>query len=162
MIEDFDLVVEKIIPAVVANVQKVDDMDIPADEHQYSQSKEPQSLLLEDTLNDPLLDVSDLEDAKETEGKLEGLIKILKFGNLSKRVDSLVAINETFPSNITEGQSNDLIEALTFVTNDIFDKPLAEIPLRFSKYFLTVVFKLCSHKYMLQQISTERLFGFVE
>jgi hypothetical protein len=101
VIEDFDLVVEKIIPAVIANVSKVDSMDYPEDNSVY-QGKEPYSLLLEDTLNDPLLEVSDLEEVKEVEGKLEGLIKILKFGNLSKRVDSLVAINETFPSNITE------------------------------------------------------------
>lgn len=55
-----------------------------------------------------------------------------------------------------------LIEALTYVTNDIFDKSLEEIPIRFSKYFLTVVYKLCSNKILLSSISTERLFGFCE
>jgi hypothetical protein len=75
------------------------------------------------------------------------------YGNLSKRVDSLVAINEmTLGVQFEENQetlknkADELVNALTYVTKDIFDKPINEIPIRFSKYFLTVVYKLCSIK----------------
>ena len=83
-------------------------------------------------------------------------------------MDALVAINEMFLGTVPEASENlqeksdALIEALTFVTYDIFDKQLEEIPLRFSKYFLTVVYKLCSHKILLSSISIDKLFGFAE
>ena len=83
----------------------------------------------------------------------------LKVGDLLKRVDSLVALNEVISAT---GQNNDggggdensatkvqqralirlcdkLINAFSQVMIDIFSFPVKEIPLRFTKYFITIV-----------------------
>jgi hypothetical protein len=39
--------------------------------------------------------------------------------------------------------ANDLVSAFTHVLMDIFEKPIEDIPLRFAKYFITIVNKAC-------------------
>ena len=58
--------------------------------------------------------------------------------------------------------ANSLIEAFTHVLNDIFDKPVGEIPLRFAKYFITIILKACSCKELMREVSEERVFEFSE
>ena len=84
-------------------------------------------------------------------------IQMLKQGDLSKRVDSLVSLNEMI-SSIDEYKralsktANELIGGFTHVLIDIFDKPVEEIPLRFAKYFITIVNKACSQKEIMMHI----------
>ena len=58
--------------------------------------------------------------------------------------------------------SNDLISAFTHVLNDIFDKPVEDIPLRFAKYFITIVLKTCSCKEIMKEVSEEKVFDLAE
>jgi len=76
-------------------------------------------------------------------------VQSLKYGDLSKRVDSLVALNDII-GNIQKFNaavvrcSNELCSAFTHVMVDIFEKPLPDIPLRFAKYFVTIVNRVCT------------------
>jgi hypothetical protein len=73
----------------------------------------------------------------------------LKYGDLSKRVDSLVALNDMISDKEMNNKpalvrsANDLVSAFTHVLMDIFEKPIEDIPLRFAKYFITIVNKAC-------------------
>lgn len=76
-------------------------------------------------------------------------VQSLKYGDLSKRVDSLVALNDIIGQVQKWNQavvrcSNDLCSAVTHVMVDIFEKPLPDIPLRFAKYFTGIVNRVCS------------------
>ena len=76
-------------------------------------------------------------------------IHFLKYADLSKRVDSLVSLNEMIISLNQETQpvlmkaANELIGAIVHVMIDTFDKPNQEINLRFAKYFVSIVVKVC-------------------
>ena len=75
-------------------------------------------------------------------------IRSLKYGDLSKRVDSLVALNDVI-TRISQYNgaivkcANELCSAFTHVLIETFEKPLAEIPIRFAKYFVTIVNRVC-------------------
>lgn len=58
--------------------------------------------------------------------------------------------------------ANDLVNAFTHVLIDIFDKPVEEIPLRFAKYFITIVHKACSCKEIMREVSEERILDLAE
>jgi len=45
---------------------------------------------------------------------------------------------------------------------DIFDKPIEDIPLRFAKYFITIVNKACQCKEIMKEVSEERIFELAE
>lgn len=91
----------------------------------------------------------------------------LKYADLSKRVDSLVSLNEMI-SNLEANRpvlvktANDLVSAFTHVLNDIFDKSVEDIPLRFAKYFITIVLKTCSCKEIMREVSEEKIFDLAE
>lgn len=91
----------------------------------------------------------------------------LKYADLSKRVDSLVSLNEMI-SAIDQNKpvlvrtANDLVSAFTHVLIDIFDKSVEDIPLRFAKYFITIVLKTCSCKEIMKEVSEERIFDLAE
>ena len=64
----------------------------------------------------------------------------LKFGDLGKRVDALVWINEVITNleenrRMLEKNADELINAFTFVMKDIFEKPVQEIPLQVCEIF---------------------------
>lgn len=58
--------------------------------------------------------------------------------------------------------ANDLVSAFTHVLIDIFDKSVEDIPLRFAKYFITIVLKTCSCKEIMKEVSEERIFDLAE
>jgi hypothetical protein len=65
---------------------------------------------------------------------------------MKKRVDALVALNEIRGNLNTNEKAivyscNEICATFTHVLIDIFARPLAEIPLRFAKYFVTIVNK---------------------
>jgi len=95
-------------------------------------------------------------------------IKQLKVGDLLKRVDSLVEINDTIslsnPQNReSDGEngkfkalvycSNELVGVFIIVMNDIFRHAVQDIPLRFTKYFITIVNKTCSSKEIMKEVN---------
>jgi hypothetical protein len=82
----------------------------------------------------------------------------LKYGDLSKRVDALVAVNEIL-GNLTANEKaivyscDEICAAFTHVLVDIFERPLADIPLRFAKYFVTIVNKTVQLKVIMIEVS---------
>ena len=58
--------------------------------------------------------------------------------------------------------SNDLVNAFTHVLMDIFDRSVEDIPLRFAKYFITIVHKACSCKEIMREVSEDRIFELSE
>lgn len=90
-----------------------------------------------------------------------------------RRVDSLVALNEIIsaankevPVNSQDQQNktkalinlcNELTDAFTYVFSDIFEYPVNDIPLRFTKYFVTIVSKACSSKEIMKEVSQTRV-----
>lgn len=57
---------------------------------------------------------------------------------------------------------NELVDAFTFVMKDIFRYPVHEIPLRFTKYFITIVNKTCASKEIMREVSETRVLELVE
>ena len=58
--------------------------------------------------------------------------------------------------------ANELSNAFTHVLNDIFDRTVEDIPLRFAKYFINIVQKACSCKEIMREVSEERIFELAE
>lgn len=58
--------------------------------------------------------------------------------------------------------ANDLVSAFTHVLIDIFERSVEDIPLRFAKYFITIVHKACSCKEIMREVSEERIFELSE
>lgn len=55
-----------------------------------------------------------------------------------------------------------MLDAFTKVMNDIFSYPTSEIPLRFTKYFITIVNKTCSQKEIMREAAYPQVHGLVE
>ena len=95
-------------------------------------------------------------------------INSLKYGDLSKRVDSLVSLNELIsqlPGQNEEAMRyccNDLCQSFTHVLVDIFERPLPDIPLRFAKYFVTIVNKTCQIRQIMQSCSEQHVYDLSE
>jgi len=58
--------------------------------------------------------------------------------------------------------ANELIGAFNHVMNEIFDKPVQEINLKFAKYFISIVLKTCSCKDIMMQINREKIYDLAE
>ena len=91
-------------------------------------------------------------------------VHLLKYADLSKRVDSLVALNDMIGALNDHTQpvlvraANDLIGAFIHVLIDIFEKnSVEEINLRFAKYFISIVLKVCSTVEIMSEASYERV-----
>jgi len=116
---------------------------------------------------------------KEQQAIIMNHIHQLKNGDLLKRVDSLVALNELISSG--NGQQADqlsgeqqvqqtalikscdqLIGAFTFVMSDILSHPVNDIPLRFTKYFITIVNKTCASKEIMREVTEDCVFKLAE
>jgi hypothetical protein len=95
-------------------------------------------------------------------------IHLLKYADLSKRVDSLVSINDmigtitqqTLPVIVKAG--NELTSAFVHVMIEIFDKPIEEINLRFAKYFISIVLKTCCCRDVMCTVSQDSVFNLTE
>jgi len=57
---------------------------------------------------------------------------------------------------------DEVIEAFIFVFKDIFSYAVNEIPLRFTKYFITIVNKTCAQKEIMREISEQSVSDLVE
>ena len=45
---------------------------------------------------------------------------------------------------------------------DLFNIPITEMPLRFTKYFITIVNKTCCAKDIMREVSQKQVLGLVE
>ena len=104
----------------------------------------------------------------ESNSELDKHIETLRNGDMSARVDALVFIND-FVLNCLEThkeelqrKANILADSLTRVIIITFDKPVADIPLRFAKYFLNVVNKICCTKLIMKELNESSLLALVE
>lgn len=122
----------------------------------------------------------DLDPAvKEQQQNILKHIRRLKIGDLLERVDSLVALNEIISTTSSSNNSeqtqeqknqlkaliyccNQLINAFTVVMKDIFRHQVQDIPLRFTKYFITIVNKSCSSKEIMREVSEQSVHDLVE
>jgi hypothetical protein len=109
----------------------------------------------------------------------------LREGDLLRQVDALVEINDCIggskekdaAKNATPSPGDpdldlmtqavikccdELVDAYTKVMETVFSYPTNEIPLRFTKYFITIVNKTCSQKEIMREVSYERVLGLVE
>lgn len=93
----------------------------------------------------------------------------LKVGDLLNRVDSLVALNDVITTVSSDSMdpevvnqtkalllcADELINAFIHVIKDVFRYPVDQIPIRFTKYFITIVNKTCSSKVIMKEISEQ-------
>jgi glyoxylate utilization-related uncharacterized protein len=94
-------------------------------------------------------------------------VQNLKYSELAKRVESLIVINEIIQSigKYSEGiryTADDLIGAFTHVLVDIFERPMSDFPLRFAKYFVTIVNKAASCKEIMKEVSEREVYELSE
>lgn len=121
--------------------------NIPEPEFQFPTNE---TLLYEDT--------GKLEFEQDS-SLLDKHIQVLRSGDMSSRVDALVAVNDLLMNSL-EKHRNDiqhrasfLIEAMCVVLTSTFDRPVLDIPLRFAKYYLNVLQKVCSTTVVMREIS---------
>ena len=135
---------------------------------------------LDDALTQAELQMETDPELRQHMEAIQRHIDQLKVGDLLKRVDSLVALNEVISatSNQNDGQDeksvskmqqkalirlcDKLVNAFTQVMIDIFSFPVKEIPLRFTKYFITIVNKTCSSKEIMKEVSCNEVMGLVD
>lgn len=91
----------------------------------------------------------------------------MKYSELAKRVESLIVINEIIQSvnKYSDGikhTADDLIGAFTHVLIDIFERPMSDFPLRFAKYFVTIVNKAASCKEIMKEASEKEIYNLSE
>lgn len=103
--------------------------------------------------------------------KIEGLeqcLEILRTGDISRRVDALMALNEKATSQLDKEREelatsgNRLFDTFADVLREVFDKPPHDIPIRFAKYFMTVTNKICSSKPILRIVCEKSMQAFAE
>ena len=99
---------------------------------------------------------------------LEQALDILKNGSITKRVNALMYLNEKTISTLEEEKeclikhSDQLIVTFADILRELFDKPMEDIPVRFTKYFMTVVSKVCANKNVMQHVTEKCLYAFIE
>eukprot|EP00826_Nyctotherus_ovalis_P009795 TRINITY_DN12591_c0_g1_i1.p1 TRINITY_DN12591_c0_g1~~TRINITY_DN12591_c0_g1_i1.p1 ORF type:complete len:426 (-),score=99.94 TRINITY_DN12591_c0_g1_i1:68-1345(-) len=97
---------------------------------------------------------------------LDQALRTLKTGDISTQVDALMYINERTISaeekEILAANSDTMLLTFAEVLRDTFERPIAEIPVRFAKYFMTVVNKICSSKMIINRICEETFYIFAE
>jgi len=115
------------------------------------------------------MDSSKFQDEDEIEiTTLDQALEILKCEAISKRVNALMYLNEKTMSNLEEekeclvNHSNKLLLTFAEVLKELFDKPVRDIPIRFTKYFMTVVSKICANKLIVQSVNEQCFSLFIE
>ena len=134
------------------------DSKIPDVEYHPEELGRPDTLLYQDF--DKL--IPDMEPARPN--ILTAHIHTLLNEDMSAQVDSLVYINdellpkvETYLEDFRE-RGSAFLEAITKVMVQTFAKPVAEVQIRFAKYFLSVVHKVCSSKQIMTCLDEKTLY----
>jgi hypothetical protein len=99
---------------------------------------------------------------------IESVMEVLKTGEISKRVDALMCLNEKIISGASKDKEllvnscDSLFRTFAIVLKDTFDKQVSEIPIRFSKYFMTVISKICADKSITKKLTIGPYLAFAE
>ena len=110
--------------------------------------------------NETLLyeDTGKLEFDQEP-SSLDRNIQVLRTGDMSSRVDALVAVNDILMNSLekhraeVQHKASHLLDAMCVVLTNTFDRPAQDIPLRFAKYYLNVLQKVCSTSTVMREAS---------
>lgn len=135
------------------------DKEITKIKQKNSDEVVPEILLLEED------NTMELDENLDNVGKS---IKQLKYGDLSGKVDALVIINELITKKLDEASeslirnSNFLIDSISKVLYDVFNKTPDKVPLKFGKYFISIVNKVCSIKEIMRNVEEKRILILVE
>ena len=87
---------------------------------------------------------------------LEECLELMRNGNISKKADALVFLNEKTAllleqnKEILASNCNIMFTTFASVLKEIFDKTEQDIPIRFAKFFLSAVNKICGVKAILK------------
>ena len=99
---------------------------------------------------------------------LDGALAILKESNITKRVNALMYLNDRAISNLEEEKNeiidncNKVFSTFVDVLNEIFDCSPDEVPIRFGKYFMTVVSKICMDQAFIVNVNENIIMMFIE
>ena len=116
----------------------------------------------------PQIDSNPDQESDTNLDKIGKSIKQLKYGELSAQVDALVILNEIITSSLEEHwesltkNANFLIETISKVLFETFDKPTEQIPLKFGKYFITIIGKVCAIEFLIKVVEEWKIQTFVE
>ena len=117
----------------------------------------------------PQIDDNPTFEADSNLDKIGRNAKQLKYGDLSAQVDALVILNEVITTaNLEEHKESFrynaafLADTISKVMYDVFDKPPEAIPLKFGKYFISIVNKICSLPYVMGELEEHKVQTLVE
>ena len=92
----------------------------------------------------------------------------MKYADISKKVDSLVTINEIVCNlneqtiSVMQKAANELISAFVHLINEVFEVPLEKMNVKFVKYFMTIVVKICSSRDLMNHVCYEMVFALAQ
>mmetsp|Transcript_16770 Transcript_16770/g.11902 ORF Transcript_16770/g.11902 Transcript_16770/m.11902 type:complete len:106 (+) Transcript_16770:4353-4670(+) len=95
--------------------------------------------------DDDLRDLENILDpASDEYPEFTAQIDTLQRQKMQDKITALVSINKTISEaaqhrDMLAAKANDLVSAHTAVLVDCFDREVSEIPVRFAKYFVTIV-----------------------
>ena len=106
--------------------------------------------------------ISALKEEVSSQSPLERNLQTLKTGEMPAKVDALVSLNDilTDVASLTEllRSADMLMEALAQVAINTFTMTaVVEIPVRFAKYYLNIVFKVCQNVKVVRETSESAL-----
>jgi len=99
---------------------------------------------------------------------LDECLEQLKYGEISNKIDALIYIGEkaTFAmdgvSDLIPTHCNEIVAAFTEVMKELFDMGFNEVHLRFIKYFMNVINKICSSKVIVDKLNETELYNIIE
>ena len=150
------------IPPVTPIKPSNSDSKIPDIEYHPEELGRPDTLLYQDF--DKL--IPDIEPAHPN--VLTSHIHTLLNQDMSAQVDSLVYINDELLPKVEiylddfREKGSQFLDAITRVMIQTFDKPVIEVQIRFAKYFLSVVHKICSSKPIMISVDEKTLYQLSE
>lgn len=113
---------------------------------------------------------SDIKDHVESMkiGKVDDCLRLLRTRDISRRVDALVYLNERATSAIDESKTvliphmNEMLGVFADILQEVFSKSAADLPVRFTKYFMSVISKICAARALVYEVNREMLSRLLE
>lgn len=100
------------------------------------------------------------EEPEKEEPELVRMIKCLYDGGIADTLEALIEINSMLISDKLDElleQSNSLVEALVLLLQKTLARSLSEIPVKFSKFMINVIYAVCSNKSLIQTLTSSSL-----
>ena len=125
-----------------------------------------ESTMCEEEKQQTLTSPINSQDLQKKEGvTIEKCLDMLKDADMATKVSALVALNEK-ATNFYEKEKfnlvskcNQLFDSFTSVLKFIFEKPPHDIPLRFAKYFMTVLNKIASCRTVVKEVQEQKIYS---